>query len=176
MRQIKRVAAKSTAPASKTTASITNQELIDAERGIFPAQQQKAAKVKQPAAEKKKRPAPKKAPAGKKTEPKVKKAEKKAKRRQESFALYLYKILKQVHPNLGISKKAMSVMNQFIYDTFERIMLEVQQLMRIRKQKTLYSQQIQTALKLILKNNELYKHAVAEGTKSLTKYMSSTMN
>ena len=34
---------------------------------------------------------------------------------------YIYKVLKQVHPDTGISNKAMLVLNSFVNDIFERI-------------------------------------------------------
>jgi len=34
---------------------------------------------------------------------------------------YIYKVLKQVHPDTGISNKAMSIMNSFVNDIFERL-------------------------------------------------------
>uniref|UniRef100_A0A3B4YDP3 Histone H4 n=1 Tax=Seriola lalandi dorsalis TaxID=1841481 RepID=A0A3B4YDP3_SERLL len=46
---------------------------------------------------------------------------KKRKTRKESYAIYVYKVLKQVHPDTGISSKAMSIMNSFVSDIFERI-------------------------------------------------------
>ena len=48
-------------------------------------------------------------------------AKKKSKKRTESYSTYIYKVLKQVHPDTGISKKGMSIMNSFINDIFERI-------------------------------------------------------
>ena len=36
---------------------------------------------------------------------------KKRKKRRESYAIYIYKVLKQVHPDTGVSSKAMSIMN-----------------------------------------------------------------
>uniref|UniRef100_A0A1B0C9A7 Core Histone H2A/H2B/H3 domain-containing protein n=1 Tax=Lutzomyia longipalpis TaxID=7200 RepID=A0A1B0C9A7_LUTLO len=42
----------------------------------------------------------------------------------ESYAIYIYKVLKQVHPDTGISSKAMSIMNSFVNDIFERIAAE----------------------------------------------------
>ena len=42
-------------------------------------------------------------------------------KRRESYAIYVYKVLKQVHPDTGISSKAMSTMNSFVNDIFERI-------------------------------------------------------
>ena len=34
---------------------------------------------------------------------------------------YVYKVLKQVHPDTGISNKAMLILNSFVNDIFERI-------------------------------------------------------
>ena len=50
-------------------------------------------------------------------------AGKRHKRRTESFSSYIFKVLKQVHPDTGISSKAMSIMNSFVNDIFERISL-----------------------------------------------------
>ena len=36
---------------------------------------------------------------------------KKKKSRSESYSTYIYRVLKQVHPDTGISKKGMSIMN-----------------------------------------------------------------
>ena len=53
---------------------------------------------------------------------------KKNKRRKESYAIYIYKVLKQVHPDTGVSSKAMSIMNSFVNDLFERIAAEASRL------------------------------------------------
>merc|ERR1719194_33059 len=97
---------------------------------------------------------------------------KKKLRRKESYAIYIYKVLKQVHPDTGISSKAMSIMNSFINDAFERIAVEAGKLVRYNKKGTLSSREIQTAVRLILPG-ELAKHAVSEGTKAVTKFTSS---
>ena len=45
--------------------------------------------------------------------------EKKRKRkRKESYGIYIYNVLRQVHPDVGVSGKAMSIMNSFINDVF----------------------------------------------------------
>ena len=93
------------------------------------------------------------------------------KRRQETFALYIYKVLRQVHPETGISKKSMNIMNSFIGDLFERIALEASKLVRYNKRRTLSSREIQSAVKLLLPG-ELAKHAISEGTKAVTKFTS----
>ncbi|XP_038121228.1 histone H2B-like [Culex quinquefasciatus] len=97
---------------------------------------------------------------------------KKKVRRKESYAIYIYKVLKQVHPDTGISSKAMSIMNSFVNDIFERIAAEASRLAHYNKRSTITSREIQTAVRLLLPG-ELAKHAVSEGTKAVTKYTSS---
>ena len=94
------------------------------------------------------------------------------KKRTESYAIYIYKVLKQVHPDTGISTKGMGIMNSFISDIFDKIANEAGKLVRYNKKGTLSSREIQTAVRLILPG-ELAKHAVSEGTKAVTKYTSS---
>merc|ERR1712179_249334 len=94
------------------------------------------------------------------------------KKNYESYATFIYKVLKQVHPDTGISNKAMSIMNSFVNDIFERIALEAGRLARYNKRNTITSREIQTSVRLLLPG-ELAKHAVSEGTKAVTKYNSS---
>ena len=94
------------------------------------------------------------------------KNKRKAKR---TFSIYVYKVLKQVHPDVGISTKAMSIMNSFVNDLFEKVASEAS---RLVKNKTMSSREIQTSVRLLLPG-ELAKHAVSEGTKAVTKYTSS---
>ena len=89
-------------------------------------------------------------------------------RRHETFSVYIYKVLKQVHQDTGISKKSMSIMNSFVFDLFERISLEASKLVRYNKKHTLTAREIQSAIKLLLPG-ELCKHAVVEGAKALSK-------
>jgi len=97
---------------------------------------------------------------------------KKRKVRKETYSSYIYKVLKQVHPDTGISNKAMSILNSFVNDIFERISGEASKLAAYNKRSTISSREIQTAVRLILPG-ELAKHAVSEGTKAVTKYTSS---
>ena len=97
---------------------------------------------------------------------------KKKRKRKESYSIYIYKVLKQVHPDTGISSKAMSIMNSFVNDIFERIAAEASRLAHYNKRSTITSREIQTAVRLLLPG-ELAKHAVSEGTKAVTKYTSS---
>lgn len=90
-------------------------------------------------------------------------------KRTETFSSYIYRVLKQVHAEIGISRKAMNIMNSFVNDTFERLANEAIRLARYTKRTTITSREIQTAVRLLLPG-ELAKHAVGEGTKAITKY------
>ncbi|KAL3367119.1 hypothetical protein AABB24_011702 [Solanum stoloniferum] len=118
-------------------------------------------------------PAEKKPKAGKKL-PKdaaVDKKKKKTKKSVETYKIYIFKVLKQVHPDIGISSKSMGIMNSFINDIFEKLAQEASRLARINKKPTITSREIQTAVRLVLPG-ELAKHAVSEGTKAVTKFTS----
>uniref|UniRef100_UPI00398F398D histone H2B 1.2-like n=1 Tax=Pristiophorus japonicus TaxID=55135 RepID=UPI00398F398D len=106
----------------------------------------------------------------KKTPPKG--GKKRRKSRKQSYSIYIYKVMKQVHPDTGISSKAMGIMNSFVNDIFERIAGEASRLAHYNKRSTISSREIQTAVRLLLPG-ELAKHAVSEGTKAVTKYTSS---
>jgi histone H2B len=120
--------------------------------------------------------APAKAPeAAKKTSKSTAKSGDKKKRskvRKETYSTYIYRVLKQVHPDTGISNKAMAILNSFVQDVFERLASEASKLAAYNKRSTISSREIQTAARLILPG-ELSKHAISEGTKSVTKYSSS---
>ncbi|XP_037120996.1 histone H2B 1/2-like [Syngnathus acus] len=118
------------------------------------------------------KPAPKKGSKKAVTKSTGKPGRRRKKGRKESYAIYVYKVLKQVHPDTGISSKAMSIMNSFVNDIFERIASEASRLALYNKRSTITSREIQTAVRLLLPG-ELAKHAVSEGTKAVTKYTSS---
>ena len=110
--------------------------------------------------------------AKKEKKPKKEGAKGRKKKRTESYSIYIYKVLKQVHPDTGISTKGMSIMNSFISDIFDQIANEAVKPVRCNKKGTLTSREIQTAVRLALPG-ELAKHAVSEGTKAVTKFTSS---
>ncbi|XP_022152940.1 histone H2B.2 [Momordica charantia] len=126
---------------------------------------------KKPAAEEKKA---EKKPRAEKKLPKdaADKKKKRSKKSVETYKIYIFKVLKQVHPDIGISSKAMGIMNSFINDIFEKLAQESSKLARYNKKPTITSREIQTAVRLVLPG-ELAKHAVSEGTKAVTKFTSS---
>ena len=91
--------------------------------------------------------------------------------RKETYSTYIYRVLKQVHPDTGISNKAMAILNSFVQDIFERIASEASKLASYNKKSTISSREIQTSVRLILPG-ELSKHAIAAATRSVTKFSS----
>ena len=81
-------------------------------------------------------------------------------RRLETYSSYIYRVLKQVHPDVGISKRAMAIMNSFVNDIFERLSDEAINLARYNNKATLTGAEIQTAVRLLLPG-ELAKHAMS---------------
>ena len=108
-----------------------------------------------------------KKPTGKKPAPVVKTMRKR--RAPESYKSYIFKVLKQVHPKMRVSKKGIAIVNNFVTDTFEKIATEAGKLCKITKRSTLSSRDVQSAIRLVLPG-ELSKHAVSEGTKAMTKF------
>ena len=149
-----------------------------------PAEKKPAAAVEKPEEEKEKSSKAEKAPAGKKPKAEKrlpskdaasagdKKKKKKKAKSVETYKIYIFKVLKQVHPDIGISSKAMGIMNSFINDIFEKLAQEASRLARYNKKPTITSREIQTSVRLVLPG-ELAKHAVSEGTKAVTKFTSS---
>jgi len=94
----------------------------------------------------------------------------KKKNTRVSWQTYIHKVLKTVHDDdCRLSAKAMSILDSFANDLFERISSEAVRLLRMNNKKTLTSMEIQTAARLVLPG-ELCKHAIADGAKAVSKY------
>lgn len=93
----------------------------------------------------------------------------KPQRNKPNLRVYIYRVLKQVHPDTGISCMAMNVVKDLVWDMFRRILKEAINITEIFNKKTLSSREVQTAVRLELPG-ELAKHAVSEGTKAVTKF------
>ena len=55
-----------------------------------------------------------KATGGKAGRPKGDGTKKRTKKRKESYAIYIYKVLKQVHPDTGVSSKVKNLKNIYL--------------------------------------------------------------
>ncbi|XP_020182040.1 uncharacterized protein [Aegilops tauschii subsp. strangulata] len=88
------------------------------------------------------------------------------------YKAYVYRVLKQVHPDLGASGKTMQALDMMMADMFERLATEASRLTQYAGRATLTSRDVQNAVRLVLPG-ELAKHAISEGTKAVTMYTSS---
>ncbi|XP_030065470.1 histone H2B [Microcaecilia unicolor] len=91
-------------------------------------------------------------------------------KRKETYSSFIFKILKQVHPDLSLSRLAMDILNCLNNDMFERLASEAARLALYNKRSTITSQEIQDAVRLVLPG-ALAKHAVSEASKAVAKYL-----
>ena len=91
------------------------------------------------------------------------------KKKGENLNLYIYKVLKQIHPDIGLSKNAMSVLNSFMLDVFDRLATEAANAVKYTKKNTMDARAIECAVRLCLPG-EFAKHAQKEGKKALALY------
>lgn len=94
------------------------------------------------------------------------------KKRVEKWSVYIYKVMKQVHPEVGISERAMSIMNSFVTYGLDKLLTEMRYIMKTSGKSTLNSNDVQTATRLMLPG-ELAKHGVSEGNKAVGKFVTS---
>ncbi|XP_062890822.1 late histone H2B.L4-like [Mobula hypostoma] len=92
--------------------------------------------------------------------------------RKETYFIYVYKVMKQVHSDTSISSNAMSIKSSTMNEIFEFIVGEASHLTCYDKQLTISSWEVQTAVCLLLPG-EVVKYTMSEGTKAVTKYTSS---
>ena len=90
----------------------------------------------------------------------------------KSFDTYVYQVLKQVHPDTGMTASAKYIMDRICKIVIEKLMTAVNKLNRELQTKTVSSRDVQSAVILVFPG-ELAKHAVSEGTKAVTRYNSS---
>ena len=96
-----------------------------------------------------------------------------------NFESYIYKVLKQVHPDRGMTKDAKklinSAMNYFAHEIAKEAIYLTNDTSRGKNKGkgTISSRDVQTAVRLVLPG-ELVKHAVSEGTKAVNMYSSSS--
>lgn len=87
-----------------------------------------------------------------------------------SFSLYIYRVLKQIHPTAAISKKGIQVVDDMVHDILDRLSEEAGRMARQSDRSALLPSDVQAAVRLVLPP-ELAKHAVSEGAKAITSYM-----
>lgn len=85
------------------------------------------------------------------------------------FNTYIYRVLKQVHPDTGISGTALETMNALVGVNIMKIVKALNQFFMRSDKKTISAREVQSAVRLVIPG-ELGKHAVSEGMKAVTKY------
>ena len=89
---------------------------------------------------------------------------------KQSYKKYIYQVLKQVHPDVRIKPKTLTILDSFCNDLFERIAAEAEKLAKVRGKVTVSSLDVQTAVIKLLIPGDLAKHAIAERTKAVAKF------
>lgn len=88
-----------------------------------------------------------------------------------SFSSYIYLVLKEIHPDLKISMRAMSVMNNLIGNIFEKIVNRTNHFSKINDLQAISSCEIQRAIRLAFEN-DITVNASASARQSVAKYVS----
>lgn len=88
---------------------------------------------------------------------------------KENYTRYIYQVLKIVHPDIGISGRAMTIINSLINELFKRVAAKASVVARYGKKTTLTSWEIHIATQLLLPA-KMAKHASFGGTKAVMNY------
>ncbi|CDW90905.1 histone h2b [Stylonychia lemnae] len=96
-------------------------------------------------------------------------------RGENSFQTYIFRVMKEIKPELSISKNAIAQLNQILANLFENLMDESRRLMIFCKKSTLSSKEIESSIKLLFPG-ELAKLGVQYGKSSLQKFTENAQN
>jgi histone H2A len=88
-----------------------------------------------------------------------------------SFKPYIQIVLKQVHPDTAINSSALNMVNSMAEIIAKKVMSNANRMALHSELKTISSREIQSAIRVCLPG-ELGKHAVSEGVKAVTKFVS----
>lgn len=91
---------------------------------------------------------------------------------QTSFSTFIFKLIKMVHPDLGVSAKSMAVFNSFANALIDRMADVIGDALQHTGKKTITPKLVHYAINMMF-SDELAKHAHSEASKSITKYTSS---
>nr|CCC94114.1 unnamed protein product [Trypanosoma congolense IL3000]CCC94115.1 putative histone H2B [Trypanosoma congolense IL3000] len=106
---------------------------------------------------------PKSTPAKTKRDPK-----KRHRKSKQSWKVYVSRSLRTINNQMSMTSRTMRIVNSFVSDLFERIASEAASIVRANRKRTLGARELQTAVRLVLPA-DLAKHAMAEGTRALSK-------
>jgi len=90
---------------------------------------------------------------------------------RESYGVCLRKVLKEIHPDIGITEKAMNIVDSIIYGLLEQIATEASRVAKSRNKGTLNSKEIEEGVRAVLPDR-LASRAIEEGNLVLSGYLS----
>ena len=90
---------------------------------------------------------------------------------RESYGVCLRKVLKEIHPDIGITEKAMNIMDTIVYGLLEQIATEASRVAKSRNKGTLNSKEIEEGVRAVLPDR-LASRATEEGKLVLSGYVS----
>ena len=90
-----------------------------------------------------------------------------------SYGRFINTLLKDSHPEVGVTKNGMKVLNSFVIDLMDKIATEAGHLCKYHKQATISSSHLIGAVKLVLPP-EIAQHAIEEGQKAFKAYSAAT--
>jgi histone H2A len=93
-------------------------------------------------------------------------------RKDVNYEAYIAKVLKQVHPDTGISSSTLKGINAAIVGLANRLIHRSADFTRLINGKTISSREVHSAVRSLL-SGEMTKHALSEGAKAVTKYNAS---
>lgn len=89
--------------------------------------------------------------------------------RKTSYKVHLSRVLKQIHPDMTLSQRAVNTLDSYIMDMMQRIAEEASRLVKMRRKKTMTSRDIEASVRLVL-NGLLIQQALVVGRNALTRY------
>uniref|UniRef100_A0A183BSQ2 Histone domain-containing protein n=1 Tax=Globodera pallida TaxID=36090 RepID=A0A183BSQ2_GLOPA len=92
--------------------------------------------------------------------------------RQQTYNVYIRRVLRKLHPDLDITAKSLAITNSFINDMFNRICADATRIASIEGRKTIKMRDMDKSVQLVMPDG-LAKRTVSAGTKALTKYKES---
>lgn len=96
---------------------------------------------------------------------------KKARKSESGFGSYIHKVAKQVHPDLQVSRKAMTAAASLLDSAMANLTKNGVVVASASKKGTLSARHIQSATRIVIPG-EMARHAVSEGSKAVAKFTS----
>lgn len=68
----------------------------------------------------------------------------------ESYSVYIRRVLKEIHPDISISKKAMKILDSFVHGLYEQLATEASRAARIHRRNSLTSRDVEISVRVVL--------------------------